>query len=50
MFQADVYSGGVRAIVALEILRLIEQTWGNLMRIQDFFDLIVGTRYTFLSK
>lgn len=35
--------GGVRAIVALEILRLIEQTWGNQMRIQDFFDLIVGT-------
>lgn len=35
--------GGIRAIVALEILRLIEQTWGNQMRIQDFFDLIVGT-------
>lgn len=43
-----VSSGGIRAIVELEILRLIEQTWGNEMRIQDFFDLIVGTRYAVL--
>lgn len=42
-------SGGVRGIVELEILRLIEQVWGGHMRIQDFFDLIVGTRFFFPS-
>ncbi|TVY16534.1 Phospholipase A I [Lachnellula arida] len=36
--------GGVRGIVELEILKLIEQVWGGGLRIQDFFDLIVGTR------
>lgn len=25
------------------ILRLIEQVWGDRLRVQDFFDLIVGT-------
>jgi patatin-like phospholipase/acyl hydrolase len=36
--------GGIRGIVELEILRLIESVWGGGLRIQDFFDLIVGTR------
>jgi len=36
--------GGIRGIVELEILRLIENVWGGGLRIQDFFDLIVGTR------
>jgi patatin-like phospholipase/acyl hydrolase len=35
--------GGIRGIVELEILRLIENVWGGGLRIQDFFDLIVGT-------
>jgi patatin-like phospholipase/acyl hydrolase len=35
--------GGIRGIVELEVLRAIEQALGGEMRVQDFFDLIVGT-------
>lgn len=38
------HSGGIRGIVELEILRLIQKALGAKIRIQDFFDLIVGTR------
>lgn len=37
--------GGVRGIVELEILRAIEKELGGGISVQDFFDLIVGTRY-----
>ena len=37
-------SGGVRGIVELQVLKQIEQKLGGNIRIQDFFDLIVGTR------
>ena len=46
----SLYRGGIRGIVELEILRLIENVWGGGLRIQDFFDLIVGTRYVFLTE
>lgn len=36
--------GGIRGIVELEALRRIEQGLGGNLRIQSFFDLIVGTR------
>ncbi|KAL9031078.1 MAG: hypothetical protein Q9196_000868 [Gyalolechia fulgens] len=36
-------SGGVRGIVELEVLREIERELGQNFRVQDFFDLIVGT-------
>ncbi|KAF2188984.1 hypothetical protein K469DRAFT_684250 [Zopfia rhizophila CBS 207.26] len=36
--------GGVRGIVILEVLRNIERTLGGRIPVQDFFDLIVGTR------
>lgn len=39
-----VFSGGIRGIVELEVLRRIEKALGDLP-IQCFFDLIVGTRY-----
>jgi patatin-like phospholipase/acyl hydrolase len=35
----------VRGIVELEILRAIEKELGGGISVQDFFDLIVGTRY-----
>ncbi|UPX14192.1 uncharacterized protein EKO05_0004682 [Ascochyta rabiei] len=35
--------GGIRGIVELEILRSIEEALGNGLRIQNFFDLVVGT-------
>ncbi|KAL3422983.1 hypothetical protein PVAG01_04730 [Phlyctema vagabunda] len=35
--------GGIRGIVELEVLRLIENVWGGALCIQDFLDLIVGT-------
>ncbi|KAL8937387.1 MAG: hypothetical protein Q9211_003716 [Gyalolechia sp. 1 TL-2023] len=35
--------GGVRGIVELEVLREIERELGQNFRVQDFFDLIVGT-------
>lgn len=34
----------MRGIVELEILRFIERAMGSNLRIQYFFDLIVGTR------
>jgi patatin-like phospholipase/acyl hydrolase len=36
--------GGIRAVIQLEILALIEQRIGLGIPIQEFFDLIVGTR------
>lgn len=44
------YSGGVRGIVALEVLRELEKYLGGKIHIQDFFDLIVGTRYIATSN
>lgn len=41
--MTDLYSGGIRGIVELEILRLLE-TQLNGIPINRFFDLIVGTR------
>lgn len=35
--------GGVRGIVELEILRQLEKELGDMINIQSFFDLIVGT-------
>jgi hypothetical protein len=37
-------SGGIRGIVELEVLREIERSLGDKIPIQNFFDLIVGTR------
>ena len=37
-------SGGVRGIVELQVLLEIERKLGGKIRIQEFFDLIVGTR------
>jgi patatin-like phospholipase/acyl hydrolase len=39
------YSGGVRGIIELEVLKAIETELGGKLPIQAFFDLIVGTRY-----
>jgi len=36
--------GGVRGIAILEVLRQIELELGDRIPVQDFFDLIVGTR------
>lgn len=35
--------GGVRGIVILEVLRQIQQELGGRIKVQEFFDLIVGT-------
>ncbi|KAK0798267.1 hypothetical protein LTR75_009566 [Friedmanniomyces endolithicus] len=35
--------GGIRGIVQLEILRRLEREFGGSLRIQSFFDLVVGT-------
>lgn len=35
--------GGVRGIVELEILRQLEKEFGDMINVQSFFDLIVGT-------
>lgn len=40
--------GGVRGIVELEVLKAIERALGGNLRIQSFFDLIIGTRYVTL--
>lgn len=37
----------MRGVVELEILRLLERAMGSNLRIQYFFDLIVGTRSVF---
>ena len=39
------FSGGMRGILELEILRAIKRALGGGIPIQAFFDLIVGTRY-----
>lgn len=36
--------GGVRGVIELAILREIEKALGDHVPIQNFFDLIVGTR------
>jgi len=41
--DADTHRGGIRGIVELEILRQLEKELGDLISIQSFFDLIVGT-------
>lgn len=41
------YRGGIRGIVILEVLRQVELELGKRIPIQDFFDLIVGTRLVF---
>lgn len=38
------YRGGIRGIVILEVLRHIQEELGGHIPVQDFFDLIVGTR------
>lgn len=38
-------SGGVRSIIQLEILKSLEDVIGLEVPIQNFFDLIIGTRY-----
>jgi patatin-like phospholipase/acyl hydrolase len=40
-------SGGVRGIVELEILKLIQDKLPSPIPIRSFFDLVVGTRYLF---
>lgn len=35
--------GGIRAVVQLEILRLLEREWNGKLPIRCFFDLVVGT-------
>ena len=42
----DCFRGGIRGIVELEVLRELERILGDSIAIQNFFDLIVGTRYT----
>ena len=37
-------SGGVRALIQLVVLAMIEKRVGLAIPIQEFFDLIVGTR------
>lgn len=44
------FSGGMRGILELEVLRAIELALGDKIPIQAFFDLIVGTRYDFAHK
>lgn len=42
--------GGVRGIVELVLLNAIQKELGSHVPIQDFFDLIVGTRYVFSAR
>lgn len=39
------YSGGMRGIVELEVLKAIQNSIGVNIPLQTFFDLIVGTRF-----
>lgn len=50
LLMHSLHSGGIRGIVELEILRLIQKALGANIPIQDFFDLIVGTRYSPVLK
>lgn len=43
-YRLSIHSGGVRGIVELEVLNAVERALGGKIRIQAFFDLIVGTR------
>ena len=43
-------SGGVRALIELEILALIESRIGFGIPIQEFFDLMIGTRCASLLR
>jgi patatin-like phospholipase/acyl hydrolase len=43
------HSGGVRGIVILEVLRHIQHELGGRIKVQEFFDLIVGTRSVVLE-
>lgn len=43
-YNANLCRGGIRGIVILEVLHSIEKEFGHRIPIQDFFDLIVGTR------
>lgn len=36
--------GGMRGIVILEVLSAVQKELGGKIPVQDFFDLIVGTR------
>lgn len=38
-------SGGIRSVIQLEILKSLELAIGLDIPIQDFFDLIIGTRF-----
>lgn len=42
--------GGIRGLVELETLRQIEIALGGNLPIQAFFDLMVGTRFVFVSR
>lgn len=39
------HRGGIRGIIELAVLRTIERVLGDFIPVQNFFDLIVGTRY-----
>ena len=41
---ANKFRGGMRGIVILEVLRQVQHELGGRIPIQDFFDLVVGTR------
>jgi hypothetical protein len=41
--MANIFSGGARGIIQLEILRLIEKELSGKIPLQLFFDLIVGS-------
>jgi patatin-like phospholipase/acyl hydrolase len=43
-------SGGIRGIVQLTILEILEERIGLDIPIQEFFNLIVGTRYEHLNR
>jgi hypothetical protein len=42
--ELTMYSGGIRSVVQLTVLELLEECVGLGIPIQDFFDLIIGTR------
>ena len=43
-------SGGVRALIQLVVLGIIEKRVGLAIPIEEFFDLIVGTRWVFTGE
>ena len=46
----ELYSGGMRGIVILEVLRRVQKQLGGQIQFQEFFDLIVGTRWVYLFR